>query len=249
MDDVQVTDVVQEAAPEVVESVDASVEAAPEAEAPKEEAPAEKMIPQSQVSKIAAREARQASEKTRREMQAEFEKQNIQQQTADTSQNLDGSSQMTQEQLAQFDQRVYEAAQRMSTQMTAQKMAQDFESKIKAEIENDPDFADLYDELNIEANPELVIWMNGMDNAGKVVKDLAHNPAKYANILGLARSGLSSLAQKELRKLSDSIKVNIDAQAQPKVKEPLDQLSPSSVGIDNGQMSVSDYMKQSWLRG
>jgi hypothetical protein len=246
MDEVQVTESVQEVPTEIqseTESVEAPVETASDIPA---EPVQEKMIPQSQVSKIAAREARQAAEKTRREMQAEYDKQQVQQQTEQPASQMGGMPQMSQEQIEQY---IFNAAQKMSTQMTANKMAQDFESKIKAEIEADPDFGDLYDTLNIEAHPELIIWMNGMDNSAKVVKDLANNPTKFANILMLAKSGMGSLAQRELTKLSDSIKTNLAAQAQPKVKEPLDHLSPSSVGAGNGEMSVSDFMKQDWLRG
>lgn len=248
MDEVQVTDVpVTEsvAAPEVQSSETPS-------EAPVlEQAPPpvqEKMIPQSQVSKIAAREARQAAEKARTETRAEYERQAQQQalqQPAPVSQ-MGGIPQISPEQM---EQHIMAAAHRMSTQMTANKMAQDFESKMKVEIESDPDFGDLYDSLNIVNHPELVIMMNGMDNSAKVVKDLANNPTKFANILMLAKSGMPHLAQKELSKLSESIKTNLAAQSQPAVKEPLDQLTPSSVGIDNGSMSVSDFQKADWLRG
>ncbi len=246
MDEVQVTDV---ASPEPVVAAEPEIQSEVPAEAAAETPPPvqEKMIPASQVSKIAAREARQAADKARSEMQAEFERQRVSQDVAPTQQqNMGGIPQVSPEQM---EQHIMAAAHRMSAQMTANKMAQDFESKINAEIQDDPDFGDLYDSLNIAQHPELVIWMNGMDNSAKVVKDLANNPAKYANILMLAKSGMGALAQKELTKLSDSIKTNLAAQAQPKVKEPLDQLSPSSVGIDNGEMSVSDFMKQPWLRG
>lgn len=245
MDEVQVTEIVQEVPTEIQSEsvVETPVEHTAEKPA---EVVQEKMIPASQASKIAARESKQAAEKVRREMQAEFDKRQVQEQIEKPALSMGGMPQMTDEQLQE---RIFAAAQKMSTQMTANKMAQDFESKIKAEIEADPDFGDLYDALNIEAHPELVIWMNGMDNSAKVVKDLATNPTKFANILMLAKSGMGALAQRELIKLSDSIKTNLTAQAQPKVKEPLDQLSPSSVGIDNGEMSVGDYMKQDWLRG
>ncbi len=213
----------------------------------------EKMIPSSQVSKIVAREARQAAEKARQQMRAEAEKQQLaketmqsQEQPATAAPTMGGMPQMSPE---QFQEQLMQAAHRMSAQMTAKQMAADFESKIQAEIQEDPDFGDLYDSLNIEAHPNLVIWMNGMDNSAKVVKDLAQNPAKFANILMLANSGMGTLAKKELTKLSESIKTNMAAQAQPKVKEPLDQLSPTNIGVGNGEMSVSDFRKQPWLRG
>lgn len=239
-------------APEVVvapesQGSETKVEPVSENAGESEKAPVvqEKMIPQSQVSKIAAREARQAAEKARNEMRSEYERAQVPKVEA-PAQQMGGMPQFSQEQL---EQHIMTAAHRMSTKMTADKMAQDFESKIKAEIEADPDFGDLYDSLNIAQHPELVIWMNGMDNSAKVVKDLANNPAKFANILMLAKSGMSQLAQKELHKLHDSIKTNQAALAQPKAKEPLDQLSPSSVGVGSGEMSVSDFQKQDWLRG
>lgn len=250
MDEVQVTDV--QAAPEQVAvdtpevAVQNEVTQTAPAEADKAPVVQEKMIPQSQVNKIAAREAKQAAERTRNEMQADFERQRVNQDVQTQPSQMGGMPQFSPEQM---EQHIMAAAHRMSAKMTADKMAADFESKIKAEIESDPDFGDVYDSLNIAQHPELVIWMNGMDNSAKVVKDLANNPAKFANILMLAKNGLGTLAQKELGKLSDSIKVNQEAQAQPKVKEPLDQLSPSSIGTGSGEMSVSDFMKMDWLRG
>ena len=208
----------------------------------------EKMVPSSQVSKIASREAKKAAEKARQETIAEYERQRLTQDTAPVTPapTMGGMPQLTPE---QFQEQLMQAAQRMSAQMTAKQMASDFESKIQSEIQDDPDFGELYDSLNIEAHPELVIWMNGMDNSAKVVKDLAQNPAKFANILMLAKSGMGALAKRELTKLSESIKTNMTAQAQPKVKEPLDQLSPTNLGVGSGEMSVSDFQKQSWLRG
>lgn len=253
MDEVQVADSAGQGTEAPVAGTETVIEGqgseAPAAEAPKEAPPPEKMIPQSQVSKIAAREARQAAEKARNEVRQEYERLQVQQAAApeQPASQMGGIPQMSSDQVQQL---VMQAAHRISTQTMADQMAKDFESKIKAEIDADPDFGDLYDSLNIGNHPELVIWMNGMDNSAKVVKDLANNPTKFANILMLAKSGMPQLAQKELSKLHDSIKVNQAALAQPKAKEPLDQLSPSSVGVGNGEnMSVSDYQKQSWLRG
>jgi hypothetical protein len=248
MDEAQVA--VEQVAPEPaveVQSPEVPVEAGAETKVETPPPVQEKMIPASHVSKIAAREAKQAAERARQETLAEFQKQQVQQDTApQTPSSMGGIPQISPEQM---EQHIMAAAHRMSTQMTANKMAQDFEAKINAEIQEDPDFGDLYDKMNIAQHPELVIWMNGMDNSAKVVKDLAQNPAKFANILMLAKSGLGDLAQSELTKLSTSIKTNLAAQAQPKAKEPLDQLSPSSVGVDSGSMSVSDFQKMDWLRG
>lgn len=249
MDEVEVADV--SVAPESV-AVEPEIQSQETPEVAPVEAPPvqEKMIPQSQVNKIAAREAKHAAEKARQEMQAEFERQRVSQdmqQTPQPQQNMGGIPQISPEEM---EQHILAAAHRMSTKMTADKMAADFEAKIEAEIAEDPDFGDVYDSLNIARHPELVIWMNGMENSAKVVKDLANNPSKFANILMLANNGMGNLAQRELQKLSDSIKANQVAQAQPQAKQPLDQLSPSSIGVGNGDnLSVSDFMKMDWLRG
>jgi hypothetical protein len=244
MDEVQVTDVqtTEPAAEPMVQSEEIQAEAPPVVEAPPPVQ--EKMIPQSQVNKIAAREARQAVEKARAQIYAEMQSQ--QEPVAEQPSSMGGMPQMSPE---QFQKQLMQVAEGMSRKMTADKMAADFEAKINAEIEADPDFADLYDSLNILQNPELVIWMNGMDNSAKVVKELALNPSKFANVLMLAKSGVPQMAQRELNKISESIRTNQAALAEPQVKAPLDQLSPSSVGIGSGEMSVSDFQKQDWLRG
>lgn len=209
------------------------------------ETPTEKMIPSSQVSKIAAREARAAAEKARAETlaQIEREKQANQQQGTPT---LGGIPQMNE---AEFNDRVYRAAQQIAIKNQAERIEREFLDKIGAEKIADPEFAELYDALNIESNPNLVIWANSLDNTAQVVKELAKYPAKYSNILALMNSGSPKLAQRELTNLSSSIKANEEARKQPVSAPPLSQLKPSNIGADNGNMSVSDFMKQSWLRG
>jgi ABC-type hemin transport system substrate-binding protein len=113
---------------------------------------------------------------------------------------------------------------------------------MNSEKDSDPEFAKLYDAMNIEAHPDLIIWMSGMDNKASVVKEMASNPTKFTNILMLARSGSTGLAKMELEKISASIKANQEAQKNAKsIDSPLSQLKPSNISSDNGDMSVSDY--------
>jgi hypothetical protein len=206
----------------------------------------EKMIPQSQVNKIAAREAREAEERTRQRMLAEFEQrqQQVSQQTSQAqpqaATSLGGIPQMTPEQIEQIiERKAYEMTQRN----VANKIAADFESKVKQAKLSDPEFADKYDALNIEQHPRLILWMSSMDNMTDMIKDMADNPSKVANIMMLANGGFPQLAQKELARLSDSIKKNQEAQQQPQANEPLRQIKPSTIGTDNGSMTVSDFRK------
>ncbi len=235
------------------QSIDSSAQvAAPVVESESQSAPtgegqtsapaAEKMIPQSQVSKIAAREAREAAERaterTRAEMRQHYESQQ-QQQVQQPPQSIGGMQQQSPEQIRQM---IQEEAYKMSQQSIAQQIESDWLSAMNAEKDNDPEFAGLYDALNIEAHPDLILWMNGMENKAAIVKDIAKNPAKFSSILMLARSGSPQLAKMELNRLSASIKANEVAQKQAQVDPPLTQISPSNIGSDNGDMSVKDFM-------
>lgn len=216
-----------------------------------EPAPApEKMIPQSQVNRIAAREAREAAEKARNEERARYEReraQSIAQSQPDAApQNIGGIQQHSQDDIRRM---IQEEAWRLSQTEMASRIEREWLSAMNAEKDADPEFSDLYDALNIEAHPDLLLWMNGLENKTAVVKDIAKNPSKFSNILMLARSGSPKLAEMELRKLSASIKANGEAQKQAAVDTPLSQIKPSNIGSDSGGMSVKDYMAQPWLRG
>lgn len=217
-------------------------------------APAEKMITSSQMSKIAAREAKQAAERATRETTAQYEAKIAEmqrsQQQAQQPNSVGGIQQQSSDEIRrQIREDVRQDFLNESRQAQAKQIESIWEGAMKAEMNSDPDFADLYDALNIEEQPHLVVAMAGMDNKVDMIRDLATNPAKYANILMLANSGSPKLAMMELNKLSQSIRVNQQAKAQPKVAAPLSQVKPSNIATDNGDMSVSDYRKQSWLRG
>lgn len=214
------------------------------------QAPVEKMIPQSQVNKIAAREAREAAEKARQQAIAEYEQRiaqqsQQQQQASNQAQSLGGMQQMSPDQIRQM---IQQEAFRMSQANWANKIAQDFDAKIKAAKLEDPDFADKYEALNLAEHPKLVLWLNSMDNTTDIIKDIADYPTKMANIMMLANSGFEQLAQKEIKKLSDSIKANKQAQQQPSVNEPLSQIKPSTIDMGNGSMSVSDLRNLDFMR-
>jgi hypothetical protein len=91
----------------------------------------------------------------------------------------------------------------------------------------DPEFK------NFAAAPEVLHYANMTDNPGEVLYDLAKNPSKLASIVALHRMNMAPQALGEIKKLSDSIKVNEMAANQPKPKAPLSQITPSTVGVGN----------------
>lgn len=211
------------------------------------EQPQEKMIPSSQVSKIVASQAREAADKARKQALEEYQReQQAGQQHAGQQQQVGNMNPNDPNQIRQL---IREEAQRLAQLEMAQQIESDFERKINAEMTQDPEFAEVYKAMNLEAHPEIVIWANGFDNTAAVIKELGNNPSKYSSVIALAKSGMPKLAENELKKISSSIKANEEAKQQPKAPEPLGQMKPSGIGADNGQMEVSDFRNADWLRG
>lgn len=214
------------------------------------EKPVEKMFTQSQLQAIAAKEARKAEEKTEARLRAEYESRMSQNAPQPQQQaSIGGMPQVNHEEIQRL---IRQEAFNMSREHQAKQIENDWVSAMNAEKAADPEFADLYEAIGIEQQPGLILSMVGMDNKAQVVKDLAKNPSKYANILMLANSGSPKLAQIELNKLSASIKANEEAKKQPKVDAPLSQIRPSNIGGDDGNfsnMSTTDFRSQPWLRG
>lgn len=212
--------------------------------------PAEKMFTQSQLQAIAAKEARKAEEKAEARLRAEYESRYSQSQAQpQQTQSLGGMPQVSPEEIQRL---IRQEAFNMSREHQAKQIEQNWLSAMEAEKTADPEFADLYDAIGIEQQPGLILAMVDMDNKAQVVKDLAKNPAKYANILMLANGAAPKLAERELKKLSDSIRANAEAQKQPKVDAPLSHIKPSNIGGDDGNystMSTTDFRNQPWLRG
>jgi hypothetical protein len=229
-------------------TIEQPVQAQTENVAPTESKPVEKMFTQSQLQAIAAKESRKAEEKAEARVRAEYESRMTQPQQTQ-SQSMGGIQQTSQEEIQRM---IRQEAYNMSRQHQANEIEQNWLSAMEAEKIADPEFADLYDAIGIEQQPGLVLAMSGMENKAQVVKDLAKNPSKYANILTLANGGSPKLAMMELNKLSSSIKTNEEARKQPKVDAPLSQIRASNIGGDDGNystMSTTDFRSQSWLRG
>jgi hypothetical protein len=203
---------------------------------------AEKLIPQSELNKIVGRvreEARQDGyARARAEMSA------VEPQQSEQQQGYQSHSRENIEQL------VAEKIKEQAQLEVAKKIAGDFTNKLLAAKEKYPDFEETVAQLNLPTIPQIVHWANSLDNTADVMYDIAKNPAKFANILMLSNNA-PLLAQRELQKLSSSIKKNEEAKSAAEnvsVGEPLSQLKPSVTGTDNGKPTIRDLRKQSWMR-
>jgi len=205
-----------------------------------QENPQEKLLKQSEVNEIVGFVRKEAAERARREALAELQKT----QTVNNDRDLN-SVDLNDDRIRKI---ISEENERAANQAVANKIAMEFTQKMISAKNKYPDFEEVVTQLDLPNVPEIVHWTNSLDNTADVMYDIAKNPSKFANVLMLAQRA-PHLAQAELQRLSSSIKKNQEAQAQAQPKEPLSQINPSSAGMDNGKMSLSDLKKAPWLRG
>lgn len=114
---------------------------------------------------------------------------------------------------------------------TAKSKFEDFDKVVKPNFE---DFA---------ATPEVLLLAHQFDNSGEMLYDMAKNPTKIAQVQMMIKMKMGQAAFAEMKRLSDSIKVNEMAVNQPKPRSPLSQVSPSNVGVGktDDNITSNDY--------
>lgn len=216
----------------------------------------EKMLPQSQVGKIVSREVRDAREKAAAAHQAELQK--LREEFAQKS-SMGGMTQSSPDDIRRMIEEVagQAAHKKMQEQYDHQleqlrleqgnRIASEFVQKMELGKSKYPDFDEVVGNVDFTTIPQIVHLTHSMDNAADVVYDLMKNPHKVAHVLTLSERN-ELLAKRAIQDLSNSIKINDKAQRTASVNEPLSQVSPSTIGLDNSPMTVDDYRAQPWLR-
>jgi len=231
-----------------IEVQDQVVEEAPQADAVEEvrETAEEKMLPQSEVNRIIAREKREAKERAKREAMAELERQTklnqLQEQRAETS-----MANLTE---ADVQRLIEEQAQKQADLALATKTAHEFMSKLEVAKPKYEDFEEVVQDLDLPSIPEIAELSNTVDNTGDVIYELGKNPSKLVDILTLHGRN-PKLAERAMKMLSDSISRNDAAQNLEPAEEPLKQFKRSTMTNNNdiNSMSISDLRNQPWARG
>lgn len=114
--------------------------------------------------------------------------------------------------------------------------------------------ADDFKEMTARFKPdkfrEVFFLANSYENTPAIIYELGQNPEKLAEIDRMVERD-PDLAKIMMDKLSESIKFNEQAKNNNKSAEaPLSRPKPSlAAGSDNGQMSLADLKKSSFLRG
>lgn len=134
-------------------------------------------------------------------------------------------------------------AQRSAYEQDAQRIANEFYTKLNAGKSKYSDFDTVMGDVDFKTIPHIVQLANMVDNTSDVIYDLAKNPSKIGIIQQLIQVS-PQLAFKEINRLSAAIKDNESASNMKVPNAPLTQMKPSNTGTDNGAMTVSDYRRK-----
>lgn len=213
------------------------------------------------VQKVVARERMKAYEKGKRDKEMELQQQQeaMQQQQQQPvanqmPQSFGGIPQMSPEQLEQMiaekaqqhlQEQIPQYLQGQMQQHQNQQMVDSFVSKMSAAEQKYPGIEAKLSKLDYgkQGTLALIQMANNLENTGDIMQELlVTNPMKFGQIVNLIYEQ-PELAQEQLASLSNSIKQNQDALAQHEpANNPLGQMKPSTIaGMDNGNMSVSDF--------
>lgn len=201
----------------------------------------EKMIPASKVNDI----IRSVTARVSKNAVSKYQRENVIQSSPgfDAEQIAKIAAEAAQKTLEQERQKMFE----MQQAQIGQTIANDFLTKIQAQKGDIEDFDKVFAEIDPRAVPEIVELSTKVDNTAHVIKELWENPKKIAEFRALVqmdrearRNGIhSNAADREMQKLSDSIKKNLSAK---NIKMPTDPVkNPSTApNSDSGIMSVSE---------
>lgn len=209
-----------------------------------------KMVPQHEVNRIVGKARQDAHEKAKREFAAEAQGQmNVQ------NPNM-GMAQMSEPELrrimaeearkAQMEQ--IEAFKSEAQNREGHRIAQEFLTQLAAGNQEYSDFDETVKSLDYSKIPNIVQLAHETGESHHVMYELAKNPGKIAQLDYLSRID-PHLATREIQLLIGSIKKNREAANIKMPKEPLSQMKPSTVGTDNGRLTISDLRKNPRYRG
>lgn len=203
-----------------------------------------------QVADVVKREKQKAFEKGRLAAMQELQAQQ-QQEAPQQGSSLGGMAQLSQ---ADIERMIQEQATRATqehiqaqlAELKQQQMVNSFVQKMQVAEQQYPGIEQELNQLNYN-DPRIhsfIGMVNDMENTGDIMKEVLDNPHKLSQILSDIQDQ-PYLAQKNLQKLSASIKQNMSAKAEEaQARDPYSQLKPSpTAGMDNGDMSVSDFRK------
>lgn len=221
----------------------------------------EKMLPVSRVNELIKKAKYDGEKKMQQqleEMKAQLEQAQAPQDPQPNAQPPTGGQMGGMQQMSQADieaaiekrlQAQEEQRRQQQLQQEVNQVAEQFYNKMAQGADLYDDFEEVTSGFDSSAFPSIVYLANMMDNTPAIIYELQKNPSKLTHLSILVEKS-PQMAQKEISRLSQSIKANQEAlQQNQETQEPLGRMKPSKVGADNGKFtSVRDYKNASWLK-
>lgn len=192
----------------------------------------EPLVPQHKVNELISEALQRGREKGAREASA----------NTNPSANHDDYRRIAQEEFAKAQAQLAQQVQKQHEEKIGRDALDQITKKMSDAATRYPDYDDKVRALKLETMPDVLWYANTVENGGDVLHDLAENPAK----IGMIRSLPPHLAQMEIKKLSDSIKLNQNAKTNTNLpNEPFHQIKSTGSGVDK---RPSDRSPAEWAK-
>lgn len=138
------------------------------------------------------------------------------------------------------------AAQQAEVNEKCNQILSELNEKFAAAKANYPDFDEVVNEQTLqEGNGRVALiaaYANQFDNAGDIMYELLNNGTKIGALMHAPAASL----QRDLARLSQSLKANKDIDSRPQVRAPLSQLTSSNVPPkpNSGSLGPEAYRKK-----
>lgn len=227
---------------------------AQEAVAPVEHAQAaqpeqvDKTVPQAKVNELMGVAMAKGHQKGYDKAMADMQAQTPQPVAQPASVGMGGIHQLDQ---GEIDRRVADAYSRHESQRQAENLKIQQEEhgkrvinsllgKVSEAQQRIPDYEAVTSRVDFTKVPAILHFADGVDNSGDVLYHLAQEPAKIGTLMQLSSID-PRLAQVEMKKLSDSLKQNQEAEGRPTPKAPLNSIKPSNTGIGKKPQTAAEW--------
>lgn len=212
----------------------------------------EKMIPQSQVNRILQSRLSEKERQTEKRIREEYEGRVS---NNDVGGNVDASveelknviSASAKQEAEKYIKELHATQLREYAEREGKRIEADIMSKLASVKDKYSDYDAVVPNFPFQHFPNAVLASVDFDNTGDILVELAKNPAKLEQLERLAqldsKASGSSLAKQEMKRLSDSIKLNEQALKQKQSNPPLSTIKPSSFS-DDGSDSLQSLKRQ-----
>lgn len=216
----------------------------------------EKMLPQSQVSRLIGQAKRETAERYERE----YVERTPAYPPSSSNKPLtreDAQALFSEEakKLMDIEQRKKEEENQKQYKAESERFASDFINRVHSSKSRYEDFDSVFQDFNFSIyTPLVALTMEYGDKTGDMWVELARNPQKLANLAFLAERGDLTRARIGLSKLSSSIEENSKSSDHSTNSEPLRRMQQTNMNAgrssgDENKMAPSQLRKLPYMKG